>query len=284
MADHRGHPLMQRFSGFVEKIFGRLTEIQAESSQGLIAMRQAAPTDYQQFATAMSGLDHRVSQLEDKLESMWDGEVEPKFEEAEEGGARGLHDAGLDLKSWARIEIAARWAQWKAKENADFHRALEPHARADMQRVVTCSQCASPLSNPDPLTMQSIQCASCRAVNQVAPTAVINAWAGAPTAYADEQTVSMRFDIERFRREVDIAQRDKRMKRDDYSGEGLASLQRWEQMERAYWTRHAELVAHWSGRPVDHALVQARMKQFYMYTLEMEQDWVRAHGRMSQQM
>jgi hypothetical protein len=26
------------------------------------------------------------------------------------------------------------------------------------------------------------------------------------------------------------------------------------------------------------------MKQFYMYTLEMEQDWVRAHGRMSQQM
>lgn len=275
---------MQRWSAFVEKIFGRLTEIQAESSQGLTAMRQAAPTDYQQFATAMSGLDHRVSQLEDKLQSMWDEQVEPKFEEAEDGGARGIHDAGLDLESWARIEISARWAQWKAKENADFHRALEPQARADMQRPMPCSQCGAALSNPDPRVMQSIQCGSCRAVNQVAPTATITAWAGAPAAYADEQVVSMRFDIERFRREVDIAQREKRMKRDDYSGEGVASLQRWEQMERAYWTRYAELVAHYSGNPVDHALVQARMKQFYMYTLEMEQEWVRAHGRMSQQM
>lgn len=284
MADLRAHPLMQRFSGFIEKIFGRLAEIQAESAQGLAGLREAAPTDIQQFGTAMSGLDHRVSQLEDKLESMWDDQVETQFEQAEEAGARGLHDAGLDLKSWARIEIAARWAQFKATQHADFHRALEPQARADMQRVVPCSQCGSPLSSPDPLAMQSISCTACRAVNQVAPTAVLTAWAAAPVAYADEQVVSMRFDIERFRREVDITQRDKRMKRDDYSGEGLASLQRWEQMERAFWTRQAELVAHFSGKPVDHALVQARMKQFYMYTLEMEQDWVRAHGRVSQTM
>jgi hypothetical protein len=284
MGAHDNHPLMQRWRGFVDKIFARLQEIENESAQGLAGLRQSNPTDYMQYSTVFSGLDHRVSQLEDKLESTWDESVEPQFEQAEEGGARGLHDAGLDLKSWARIEIESHWTQFKATQAAEFYRGLEPTARAQIPRSVPCTQCATPVQTPDPFTMQSVSCPSCRAVNQIAPTPELTAYAGFATAYADEQVVKLRFDVERFRRDVDIAQRIKRIQKDDYSNEGMASLQQWEQMERAYWQRHAELVAHYSGKPIDQAWVNARLKQFYQYSLEMEQEWVQAFGRRSQQM
>jgi hypothetical protein len=283
MGTHDNHPLIQRWRAFIDKTFARLQEIENESAQGLAAMREAAPTDYQQYATVFSGLDHRVRQLQDKVDSTWDEAVEPKIEEAQEGGAAGLHDAGLDLKSWARIELDAHWTQFKATQAAEFFRALEPVARGQMPRTVPCSQCATPLTAPDPFVMQSVGCPSCQAVNQIAPTPELTAYGGFAQAYADEQVVKLRFDVERFRRDVDIAQRIKR-DRDDYSSEGLASLERWDQMERAYWQRHAELVAHYSGKPVDQAWVNARLKQFYMYGLEMEQEWVRTHGRRSQQM
>lgn len=280
MGAHDNHPLVQRWRAFIDKIFGRLTEIENESAQGLAGMRAAAPTDYQQLASAMSGLDHRVRQLLDKLQSTWDDGVEPKFEEA---GGNSLHNAGLDLLSWAQLEVDAHWTQFKATQVAEFYRALEPVARGQMPRSVACTQCGSPVVSPDPLSVQSVACGSCQAVNQVMPTPELTAYAGFAAAYADEQTVGMRADIERFRREVDISQRDKR-ERGDHSNEGVPSLQRWEQLEQAYWQRHVELIGHYSGKPADQALANARMKQFYMYSLEMEQDWVRAFGRKSQQM
>jgi hypothetical protein len=274
------HPLMLRWRGFIDKIFARLQEIEQESAQGLEGLRLSAPTDYMQYTTVFSGLDHRVRQLSDKVDSTWDDSVEPQFEQAD---VKGLHDAGLDLRSWARLEIEAHWEQFKATQAAEFYRALEPAARAQIPRTVPCTQCGTPVTSPDPFLMQSLGCPSCRAVNQIAPTLELTAYGGFAVAYADEQTVKLRYDIARFRREVDIQQRNKR-ERDDYSNEGIASLQQWEQMERTYWQRHAELVAHYSGKPIDNELVNARLKQFYMYTLEMEQDWVRAHGRRSQQM
>lgn len=66
---------------------------------------------------------------------------------------------------------------------------------------------------------------------------------GAPEAFVAEACAKTRADIERFRHEVDRWRRDH------------------------------------SGKPVDEALVEARMSQFLRYTLEMEQTWVRAEGR-----
>ncbi|MBL4683912.1 MAG: hypothetical protein JKY37_04940 [Nannocystaceae bacterium] len=279
---HETHPLVVRWRGFIDKPFARLQEIESESAQGLAGLRESAPTDYTQYSGVFGGLDNRVSQLKDKLDSTWEDNVEPQFEDGDDSTS-GLLDAGLDLKSWAEIEIDAHWAQFQATQAAEFYRSLEPTARGQIPRSVPCTQCGSPVVAPDPFAMQSVSCSSCSAVNQVAPTPELSAYAGFATAYAEEQVVKLRFDVERFRREVDMAQRAKR-ERDDDSNEGLASLERWEQMERAYWQKYAELVAQHSGKPIDQAWVDARLKQFYMYTLESEQEWVSKHGRRSQQM
>lgn len=51
-------------------------------------------------------------------------------------------------------------------------------------------------------------------------------------------------------------------------------------MERNYWNTYVGALARHSGKPVDQALADARMQQFHQLTLEMNQTWVRARGRI----
>jgi hypothetical protein len=282
MADLSSHPLMQRWNAFLDKTVARLGEIEFEAAEGLRGLRADEPTNDIAYNNALHALDRRVDQLYAKIDETWEKQVEPMFSEAAPS-VRGLHDAGLDRKADVRFAMQERWAHFSARQRGDFYRDLEPAARAELGAQVNCSQCAAPLTRADALASESIRCVACGAINQVSPTPVLVTWANAPTAFADEQVVGLRFEIERFRHETDRRQRNKRM-RDDHSSEGLASLERWEAMERNYWTRFAELVGQFSGKPTDHALVNARMKSFLMYGLEMNQEWVKAHGKRSQQM
>ncbi len=263
------HPVMQRFEAFLGKIYGRLQEIMTEAEQGLQGLMAQNPEDFMSYQNAMSGLEHRYSQLRDRLEQTWDDQIQPLFEEAD------LLDPGLDRKADAQLDLDARWNQWKATMVANFYRNLWPRAQAQLAEPVNCTQCGTGLQVPDPTVMSNVQCPSCSAINQVAPPPAVSAYSGAASAYADEECVRLRSEIERFRHEVDLWRRDR-----DWAPEPLESLERWEQMERNYWTTWAQAVARHSGKPVDTALVEARMKQFIQFTLEMNQTWVRAKGRV----
>lgn len=278
---HKNHPLVQRFEGFIGKINGRLGEIQAEAAQGLQALTQQDPTDFMPLTNAFSGLDARVRQLSDKLDSTWDDAIEPKFEDADDSD---LYDTGVWMKSDADLDMEWAWNRWKATQAANFYRNLAPLAQAELAKPRPCSQCTAALAVPDPTATQSVTCAACGAVNQVVPAKAVMTYNGAGHAFAEEKVVPLREEIERWRQEVDRAQEIKRMKNDDYSNEGVASLEKWESMERNYWTQYATVMAQTAGTAVDQALINARLKQFYMYTLEMEQDWVRKHGKKSESM
>lgn len=263
--------LIQRWQGFIAKINGRLQEIMSESEQGMQGLFAQHPDDFLPVTNAMSGLDARVRVLRDKLQDTWDQQVEDKFSDA------GIIDRGLDMKSDAEFEIDWSWAAWKARIAADFYRRLEPAAQAAAAVPVHCSQCGMPLQRTSYAELVAIACPGCNAVNQVAPTKdMVAYWGGMPRAFADEQTVGLRREIAKFREDCDRWRRDR-----GWAPEPLANYERWEQMERNYWVTHTRILCELAGKPFDQALVDARMHQFIKYSLECEQVWVRAKGRIA---
>lgn len=261
--------LFDRFEGFINKLKERLQEIMTESEQGILGLRQQSPTDFSPITNAMSGLDARVRVLEDKLEETWDSQIEDKYSDLD------MLDAGIAQKVAARMWIEATWNTWKAKQAADFYRALEPMARQEMSQPVNCSQCAGVLPRGAPLESESINCPACGALNQVSPGPAALAFAGAPHAFAEEKAIAIRFEIEKFRQECDDWRRVR-----NWAAEPIAHYEKWEQLERNYWNTYAQAVSETSGKAFDQALVDARMKQFIHYSLESEQVWVKAKGRV----
>lgn len=262
--------LIQRWQGFIAKIHGRLGEIMAESEQGIRGLMAQDPYDFLPITNAMSGLDARVRVLRDKLDETWDGQVEDKFSDAD------ILDKGLDMKSDAEHELDWTWTAWKAKMAAEFYRNIEAPARAAAQQPVHCTQCSMVLQRTSYAEMAAIACPGCGAVNQVAPTKEMAAyWGGMPRAFADEQTVHLRKEIEAFREQCDRWRRAR-----NWAPEPLQNYERWEQMERNYWVTHTKIMGELSGKGFDQALVDARMKQFIKYSLECEQVWVAAKGKI----
>lgn len=262
--------LIDRFAGFIQKLEGRLREIMDEAAQGVAALREQNPTDFLPITNAFSGLDARIRVLEDKLEATWDEQIEEKFEDA------GILDHGLTQRTDARMRMEEAWNEWKAEQAADFYRALEPRAREEMAQPVNCSQCAGALERTAPLEAESINCPACGALNQVMPGPAATAFAGAPHAFAVEKAIPIRFEIEKFRQQCDDWRRVR-----EWAAEPLQHFEKWEQMERNYWNTYAQTLAETSGKPFDQALVDARMKQFIHYSLESEQVWVKAKGRIA---
>lgn len=262
--------LIQRWDGFIGKIKGRLQEIMAETEQGVRGLIAQNPTDFLPITNAMSGLDARVRVLEDKLESTWDDSVEDKFSDA------NILDTGIDMKTDARHWIEWTWAKFKAKMAAEFYRSLEPAARAAAAQPINCSQCAGPLQRTKYAATEAITCPACNAVNQVSPTKEMFAYyGGMPAAYADEQTIHLREEMEAFREQCDRWRRAR-----NWAAEPLQNFEKWEQMERNYWVTNTKIQCELAGKPFDQDLVDARMKQFIKYSLESEQVWVKAKGKI----
>jgi len=264
--------LMQRWEGFLGKIDGRLGEIIAEVAQGIAALGQSHGADTMPLTNAMSGLDHRVRQLREKIGETWDGQVEGQFSSHDSGG---FLDAGLDRKRDFEIAFDEKWELAKTKAVADYFRALWPRAQQALAAPVGCTRCGAQLALPVRHKSSTATCASCGTVNQCIPDAVIQAYFGQGVqAFAEEASAPIRYQIERFREEVDRWRRAR-----DWAPETLETLERWQGMERSYWETQATTRAQMLQEPADRAFVETRMDQFRKYSLESEQVWVRAHGR-----
>lgn len=263
--------LVDRWKGFLAKIDGRLDEIIAESQAGVDGLAAQFPDDTTALTNAMTGLDARVRQLREKIEETWDGQVEGKFDEQD---AEGFLDLGLDMKADAELAIEEKWALWKTRAVADYHRKMEPLARAAMEKPVYCSQCGAELDLPTRRKTVSHTCPHCHAVNQVIPEAVVQLYFGAgAVAVAEAEAAPRRFEIERYREEVDRWRRAR-----EWAPETIESMEKWERMELAYWRIYAQARAAHEEGEVDEEFVESRMKFFRKSSLETDQRWNKVHG------
>jgi predicted RNA-binding Zn-ribbon protein involved in translation (DUF1610 family) len=264
--------LLERWDGFLKKIDERLREIMEEAAAGLKAIVEQHPTDVLPLTNACSGLDHRVRELRNRIQQTWEQQVEPKFSEV---GGEGFLDQGLDRKADFEQAFDEQWARFKAGAVAHFYRNLWPLAQAAMQKPVGCSRCGGALPLPVRHESVSLHCPYCGVVNQViAESAVAQYFGGGGHAFAEEATLPLRFEIERYRMQVDRQRRAA-----GWPEESVQSLQRWHDLELAYWTRYAEIRGQLTGAGIDREYIESRMEQFRKWSLESHQGWRRAQGR-----
>lgn len=265
--------LMQRWQAFLAKIDGRLDELIAEATQGVEALAAQYPTDTMPLGNAMSGLDNRIQQLRDKIDETWDSKVDEQFTDADDGD--GFLDKGLDAKRDFEIAFDEKWTLWKCRAVADYHRKMLPLVQEALAKPVFCTNCGAPLGAGNAVQTVAITCKSCDAVVQVTPEAVVQIYygGGAGHAFGEERSAPIRFQIERFREEVDRWRRAR-----EWAPEPIESMDKWEQLELSYWQTYAQAKAELLGQPVDQELVDSRMRDFRKWNLENDQRWRKAKG------
>lgn len=264
------HPLITRWAAFLDKVTQRLEAIIAEATPGLTALVRAHPDDPLVLSNALTGLDHRVEQLFDKVDSTWDTAVEPKFEAA---GDR-VWDRGLDMKADAELALRHRWQCARSACLVGLAPEAKARAQASDAEALHCHQCGAPLAVQRRRPV-SHPCPACGSVNQVTPTAANRMYYGTFVSFlAEAAELPHRQAIDRFREQVHRTSRAQGWKR-----ESVSSMERWRDMERAAVQAYAERAAELTGDPLDRSGLEARMRAFMRNNLHNEQSWVRKHGR-----
>lgn len=262
--------LVDRWASFIGKISDRLDAVIAEAGPGLLGLGRAHPEDALPLNNAVTGLDHRVEQLWDKLDSTWEEKVEPKFEAV--GGA--VWDRGLDMKEDARLAQTHRWQSAKLQWMTTLAAEALQRAEASEAQEVYCTQCGAALALASRRKTVSHPCSACGTVNQVSPSAASRYYLTLVSVLAEGAALPHRQAIDRFRVEVDRTSRA-----NNWAKESLDSLERWRDLEHQAFSAVAERRAALLGEPVDQEEIAAKMRFFMKYNLENEQTWVRAHGK-----
>ncbi|MBO6940030.1 MAG: hypothetical protein JJ863_33980 [Deltaproteobacteria bacterium] len=264
--------LVQRWDGFLAKIKERLDEIIAEATAGCAQIAAQHPLDSLPLNNALTGLDHRIRQLRERIEETWDGQVEEKFSDAGDGG---FLDVGLDKKEDFETAFDHHWSNAKAKILCDYAASLYPLAQEASQQQPKCDQCGAPLTPSIIYKSEMIACPACSAQNLYEPPLAIVAYRGTAAHYlADAAMLPKRQAIDWFRIEVDRWRRAR-----EWAPEPLESLEKWRAMELDAWTTYANEKARVLGEPVDQGYIDGRMAHFDKYELHMNQVWVNAHGK-----
>jgi len=263
--------LVARFEGFIAKIFGRQAELMAEAEQGLKGLAAQYPEDSLPMGNAIGALDHRMRQLRERIGQAWDAQIEEQFSDAGDGA---FLDVGLDQKRDAEMKLEQEWQTFLANTVCAIYRDLWPQVQAALAKPVGCSQCGSELPVKAQLNIVAATCAHCGTANQVVPERIVSNYYGAGVqAFADAAALPLRHEIELFRERV-----DRQRRANDWKPEPLESMERWNEMERAFWLRFAETRAQMRGEEPDLELVESRMKSFRQYGLETDQRWRAKHG------
>ena len=237
----------------------------------MLALGRAHRGDSLVMNNALTGLDHRYTQLESRIQQVWDEKVGDQFSAV--GGA--VHDQGIDMKDDARMAMQHRWQTAKAGWMTTLAHEAKPLADAAEAEPVQCVKCAAVLPLPTRRKPVSQPCSACGSVNQVGPPEIVMAYYGwGIQNLADAAALPHRHAVERNRVEVDRWRRAR-----DWAPETVESMERWRDLERAVHETRARTVAQLAGEPVDQKYIDSRMHQFMKFGLDMNQAWIRAHGR-----
>jgi hypothetical protein len=255
-------------------VAARVDETIAEAEQGLRGLLAAQPPDADAYGSALDAIVHRLEETRGTIDEVWDSEVESRFNDATDDD--GFDDVGHLRKEEAELALAETCERFRVRWGAELYRALWAPVQTALARPVACTQCRGAIVRRLPHKSESIACAYCGAVNQVLPDPLVQRYFGsAGHAFGEEAAAEDRVVVDRFRRFVELERR-----KHDWWSEPVEYLDRWEQLERAYWERYTSVKAQLEGlTPAEQAaFVQSRMTPFRQYNLENQQHWRKAHG------
>jgi hypothetical protein len=148
-----------------------------------------------------------------------------------------MQRARRDYERWAQ----QAWMQFASRLFLVQFGAMWPHVQHAMARGASCTRCGAPLSRATPHKNETIACASCHAVNQVAPDDVVASYfRWMPHYCAEASVVERRTAIQKFVDDWEAHQDSERAEGRDRPEEPIERLRERERMEREHWTAYAE--------------------------------------------
>lgn len=273
--------ILAQYDQRLQQAAAQLHALIQQAHQGAQQLIAQNPTDPTPLANALGAISQQAKDVRYKasesLSEHYDrlcaaGPGEPGYshmKRAQRAFGRWADDA------WHRFEVAMY---------VEHYRAMWPHVQQAMQKPVACTRCGSPQQRKTPHKSESIQCPSCRAVNQVVPEHVVGTYySGMPHYYAESAVLDKRLAIDKFKDEWESHREAEHAAGRDRPDEPLDRLQHRETMERDYWTTYAETkVRYEDGTPDDvKKLVDARMKQAFYDEMGTNDVWRKAHGQQS---
>lgn len=159
--------VVQRWDNFLANVRERFLTIMTEAKEGCAQLFEQSGLDPGPMGNAWHALDRRAQDLETKIESTWQDQVESAFEDAgapphviEQERLKGEHlsDTMSLERERTRIYIYA---------NAG--RALFQRALAEQAQPFACTRCGAPLQVPFTFRALNVSCPHCRTVNGFEP-------------------------------------------------------------------------------------------------------------------
>jgi hypothetical protein len=172
-------------------------------------------------------------------------------------------EQGLAHMDSAWTWIHESWERLRKNWMAEAMRHLWPHVQQEMAQPHKCTRCGAPFEPALKHRADSVTCRSCGTVNSTQPGQKTGLfYTMGPDIWAEAATLDLRFEIDRFRQQVEQQTRTRQNVYGDRGEEPAESLQRWEDMERNYWTRYfAEKATLLPSPPDEQAkMVESRMK------------------------
>ena len=188
------HATLERWSAFVTKVTQRLTEIMAEADAGFAAMLADPGLDTIAFGNAMSALDARKKDLDQKLSSTFSDQV---VESLVMDPSATSH--ARQTLTRAMVWMEETWERYRTEKNMALIRVLWSRLEPVWSRAVVCVRCGSELTRTVFHKAESVTCRRCGTVNSVTPDPAVYAYfAAAPHLFAEATALEHRFAVEAF--------------------------------------------------------------------------------------
>ncbi len=256
-------PFGVRWTGFLEKVRGRVQEIDAEARAGYAEVISHDAVDGTGMTGVSSALKARLLQLAAKVDDQW-SKIDSELDSVEVSGrVGGYFRAQL-------VSMTGAFKRWLERETermimqgeAEWARALHQAALAEVAIPVACQHCGAPLEKPMWHQSINVTCGACRAVSVVTPGTAASMFVGGTGAIflareiAWDQWCQMQ-DAEALWHRI--------------RHKTLEDLGRWEQANRSYWQCYASAMGNfipsWTAQTVQDE-VTGKMSQFLQWTAQ----------------
>ena len=214
-----------------------MQQVLGEADAGCRQLLSQHPTDPLPIQNALRAIHMKLVGLQQQVDQTWTTQIQAQAMSF--GDNRGVIEQGTQDKDQLQGWANETWDRFQASWDIEALKAMWPAVQEEFTKPVACTQCQGPLMPTLRHKADSVRCPHCSAVCSTTPAQTVSLfYTLAPDAWAKWATIDKRFEIDRFRKQVEVQGRQQPMSFGQRNDEPIESLQRWESMEREYWTAY----------------------------------------------
>ncbi len=240
--DAAGQQFVQGWYGFLQQNTVQVQQLLQEADGACQQILGSGPPDPMAIQNAINGVGQRIKELQARIGTTWAEQILAQLMGSRDN--REPIEQGLQHWDSASQWIQESWERLRCHWLAEGLRHFWPHVQQEMAFPLPCSRCGAPVQPQTRHRVDSVTCATCGNVNTTQPGPKTGLfYSMAPDVWGEAAALDLRLEIDHFRRQVEAQARKNQALQGERGEEPADSLERWESMERAYWTRYYEAKA-----------------------------------------